>query len=290
MKPELRRQLAALGRGITPDVADGTRALLTPLMDGIDPATLITRDLSYGPDARNRLDVFTQAGRKGAPVLLFLHGGAFIGGDKHTEGSPFYSNIGDAAARNGLVGVTMTYRLAPDHKYPSGPEDVGRAIGWIKANIAQYGGDPERIVVLGTSAGGVHVAGYVAFKQHHVGPGGGIRGAIMLSATYDTRTCAQNDNRRAYYGQDTADWGAAATMPGLLSSDVPQLFTISELDPEDFHTQAAHLVGAWGLARAQYPEMHLLAGHNHMSPAMSIGSSEKEIERMVMGFARRVTR
>lgn len=290
MKPEMRRKLQALGRGITPEVAEGTRKLFEPLMDGPNPATIIARDLSYGPDARNRLDVFSQAGTSGAPVLLFLHGGAFVGGDKHVEGSPFYSNIGDAAARHGLVGVTMTYRLAPDSRFPSGPEDVSRAIAWLRDSIAQYGGDPGKIVLFGTSAGAVHVAGYTAFKQHHVVAGGGVCGTIMLSATYDTRTCKPNDNRLAYYGEDVAGWGAASAMAGLLNSRVPQLFTISELDPEEFHIQAAQLVGAWGLARAEYPEMHLLAGHNHMSAAMSIGSSEKEIERMVMGFARRVTR
>lgn len=290
MRPDMRKRLEALGRGITPEVAEGTRELFVPLMDGIHPATRITRDISYGPDARNRLDIFTQEGRSGAPVLLFLHGGAFVGGDKHTEGSPFYSNIGDAAARNGLVGVTMTYRYAPEHRFPSGPEDVARAVAWLRQNIGGYGGDPDKIVLLGTSAGAVHIAGYLAFKRHHVAAGGGVRGAILLSATYDTRTLTPNDNRRAYYGEDTADWGPAATMAGLLNSDVPQLFTISELDPQEYHIQAAQLVGAWGMARAEYPEMHLLAGHNHMSAAMSIGSSEKEIERMVMGFTKRVTR
>lgn len=290
MKPSLRNKLKALGRGITPEVGEGTRALFEPLMDGPGAATTLVRDLPYGPDERNRLDIFTQEGTAGAPVLLFLHGGAFVGGDKHIEGSPFYSNIGDAAARKGLVGVTMTYRFAPQHQFPSGPEDVARAIAWLRENIAQFGGDPEKIVLFGTSAGAAHVAGYMAFKQHHVVEGGGVRGAIMLSATYDTRTAAPNPNRLAYYGDDMADWGAASTMAGLLNSTVPQLFTISELDPEEFHIQAAQLVGAWGLARAEYPEMHLLAGHNHMSAAMSIGSSEKEIERMVVGFTKRVTR
>jgi triacylglycerol lipase len=91
-----------------------------------------------------------------------------------------------------------------------------------------------------------------------------------------------------YYGQDPKGWGAASCAAGLLNSDVPQLFTISELDPQDFQTQAAQLVGAWGLAHAEYPEMHLLAGHNHISPVLSIGSTEKEVERMIAGFTKRV--
>jgi len=186
--------------------------------------------------------------------------------------------------------VTITYRLAPAHRFPSGPEDLGLLVGWLKANIAQYGGDPDKIVLSGQSAGASHVAGYVAHKAHHAVEGGGIAGAILMSGVYDTLSSEANPFNTAYYGEDRKAWGPASSMAGLLNTTIPLMLTISEFDAEDFQKQAAQFVGAWGVAHAGYPEMHYLAGHNHLSPAQSIGSEVREIERMVAGFVRRVTR
>ena len=115
----------------------------------------MTRDLAYGADARNRLDVFRKADTQGAPVLVFVHGGGFVMGDKRT-GARRRSTTTSAtfAALQGWVGVTMTYRLAPAHQFPAGPEDLAAAVALAaSANVAQYGGDPDKIVLSGQSAG-----------------------------------------------------------------------------------------------------------------------------------------
>lgn len=289
MNPAIRQQLEALGKELSPEMLGTTNRIFTELNGGMDPATAVVRDIAYGADARHRLDIFRQEGTSGAPVLVYLHGGGFVMGDKHTDGSPFYSNVGDYAARNGMVGVTITYRLAPAHQFPSGPEDLALAVEWLRANIAEYGGDPGKIVLAGQSAGAVHVAGYVAHRRFHAAEGGGVAGAVMLSGIYDTLSCAANQFHTAYYGADPKGWGPASCMAGLLNSDLPQLYTVSEFDPADFQEQAARLVGAWGVAKGGYPEIHRLSGHNHLSPALSIGSPEKEVERMITAFVRRVT-
>jgi len=288
MKADLRKQLARLGQELSPEMIRETNQIFAEANGGVHPDTQVTRDIAYGPDPRHRLDIFRKDGTTGACVLLFVHGGGFVMGDKHTEGSPFYTNVGDMAARYGMVGVTMTYRLAPGHQFPSGVEDMALAIAWLRENIAQHGGDPDKIVLCGQSAGATHVASYVAQRAHHVAPGGGVAGAILLSGIYDTRSCTPNQFHVAYYGADPKGWGAASCMAGLLNSDVPLLLTVSELDPQDFQTQAGQLVGAWSVAHAAYPEMHLLTGHNHLSPVLSIGSPEKEVERMIAGFVKRV--
>ena len=113
MTPDLRAKLEALGSDLTPEMLGGTNALFAGMNAGIDAATKVTRDLAYGPDARHRLDLFVREGTAGTPVFVFVHGGGFVMGDKHTEGSPFYSNVGEFAAAQGWVGVPMTYRLAP---------------------------------------------------------------------------------------------------------------------------------------------------------------------------------
>lgn len=290
MTPELRAKLEGLGRELTPAMLGGTIAQFASMAKGSDPSVEVTRDLAYGEHERHRLDLFRKLDAARAPVLVFVHGGGFVGGDKRSAETPFYDNIGTAAALHGFVGVTMTYRLAPDHKFPSGAEDLAAVLRWLKANIASYGGDPDRIVLSGQSAGASHVAGYVAHRAHHVEHGGGIAGAILMSGIYDMLTCSPNEFHRAYFGDDRKGWGPASCMAGLLNTSIPLMITVSEFDPEDFQTQAAQLVGAWGVAKAGYPEVHYLAGHNHLSPALSMGSEIRSVERMVAGFVRRVTR
>jgi triacylglycerol lipase len=289
MTPEIRAQLAGFGRELSPAMLGGTNQLFAGLNHGLDPATIVTRDLRYGEHERNRLDLFTRAGLSGAPVLVYLHGGGFVMGDKHTEGSPFYSNIGDFAARHGMVGAVMTYRLAPDHKFPAGPEDIAAALRWLGANVAEHGGDPARIVLMGQSAGAAHVAGYLAHRAHHVAEDGGVAGAIMLSGIYDTTTAEPNAFAEAYYGEDRRGWGVASCMAGLLNSPVPMLFSLTEFDPADFQKQAAQLVTDWTRAKGVFPELNWLAGHNHLSPALSFGSDMCEVETMVADFVARVT-
>jgi len=289
MNPELRATLESFGREIGPEMLGGTNKLFAGMNAGIDPATKVTRDQSYGPDERNRLDLFVRDGAANAPVLVYLHGGGFVMGDKHTEGSPFYSNVGDFAARRGWVGVPMTYRLAPAHKFPSGAEDIAAAVGWLRENVAPYGGDPDRIVLSGQSAGASHVAAYVAHRRFHVATRGGIAGAVLMSGIYDTLNTTANDFHRAYYGEERAMWAPASMQAGLINSEIPLLFTVCEFDPTDFQVAAARLAGEWGAAKGEFPPLHRLAGHNHLSPAVSVGSPETEVEELVAAFVEQVT-
>jgi triacylglycerol lipase len=290
MTPDLREKLEALGRDLTPAVLGGTTKLFAAMAKGSDPAVEVTRDHAYGEGPRHKLDVFRKADTKDAPVLVFVHGGGFVMGDKRSAETPFYDNTGTFAALQGFVGVTITYRLAPAHRFPAGPEDLAAVVRWLKTNIAQYGGNPDKIVLSGQSAGAAHVAGYVAHRAHHVTEGGGIAGAILMSGIYDTLSCTPNEFHLAYYGDDPKGWGPASCMAGLINTEIPLMLTVSEFDPADFQRQAAQLVGAWGIAHGGYPEMSYLAGHNHLSPAQSIGSEIKSVEQMVAGFVRRVTR
>jgi triacylglycerol lipase len=288
MTPDLRAKLEALGADLTPEMLGSTNQLFAGMQAGIDPATKVTRDLSYGPDERHRLDLFVQGGISGAPVFVFVHGGGFVMGDKHTEGSPFYSNVGDFAARQGWVGVTMTYRLAPAHKFPAGAEDLAALVQWLRDNVAQHGGDPAKIVLSGQSAGAAHVASYVAHQRFHVAERGGIAGAVMMSGIYDTLNTTPNDFHRAYYGEERSDWGPASMQAGLINSEIPLLFTVSELDPADFQKAAARLAGEWGTAKGEFPRLHYLVGHNHLSPATSLGSPEKDVEELIAEFVDRL--
>jgi triacylglycerol lipase len=278
MTPELRQQIAALGVDLTPEMVRGTQTLFAALCPPMDSGTQVARDLSYGPDAAHRLDIFTRAGTQGAPVLVYAPGGGFMMANHRVPDMPFFDNIGDFAARNAMVGVTMTYRTAPAHGWPAGRDDIAGAVHWLRENIAHHGGDPRRIYLMGQSAGAVHVAGCVAHRRP------GVAGAILTSAIYDPPTKPQNPFDKAYYGEDPEVLASASVVQGLIETDVPLLASVSEFDPVDFQTQAAAFVGAYGAARGTYPRMLWLEGHNHLSPALSVGGNADVLGPQILDF------
>jgi len=266
-------RLRAIDPAISPEQARESWALLTPFHDKAGyTAPRIARDLSYGDNPRHRLDVHTgdspAAGL--APVFVFVHGGGFVAGDKHTPGTPRYDLVGAWAVRHGLVGVTMTHRLAPEFSWPAGAQDVAAAVAWLRANIADHGGDPDRIVLAGNSAGAVHVSAFIA------GQGGGsldgVRGAAMLSGIYELRSAQPGEPPHPYYGANLGE--ATGTLAGLLESRVPLLFSVAECDGPAFHEAAAGLVTAWLSRHGTMPDLVWVDGHNHMSTIGSLTVDE----------------
>lgn len=128
----------------------------------LHPRTLhVSANLAYGPHRRQRLDLWrTTTTPQHAPVVLYLHGGAWTFGDKREQGRPM---LHEFVARGWIV-VTANYRLAPRDPWPAQIEDVTRALAWVKKNVAAYGGDPARVVVAGGSAGG-HLAALLALSS-----------------------------------------------------------------------------------------------------------------------------
>jgi len=118
----------------------------------------VTRNISYGPDPAHRLDVLRGPNTPdSAPVLFYIHGGAWVYGDKEQQARPMMYEF----ASQGFIVVTANYRHAPRHPWPAQITDVIAARAWIAQNIAAHGGDPSRVVVSGGSAGG-HLAALLA--------------------------------------------------------------------------------------------------------------------------------
>lgn len=248
----------------------------------------VRRDVRYGGDARHLLDVFTpDKPQANQPVLVFVHGGAFMRGERRTGDSPFYDNIMLWAVRQGMVGVNMTYRLAPANPWPAAQLDIQSALKWVRENIAASGGNPQRIILMGHSAGAAHVAQYVGHPQFHVVPGSGLAGAVLLSGLFDPVTAESNPPLQAYFGKDTAQYPARSAVPGLVAAKVPLLLAYAELDPPDFHRQSEQLHAALCQA-GPCPGLYKLMGHSHMSEIYSINSADNTVAGLMKQLVDRV--
>jgi triacylglycerol lipase len=278
--PAIETQLLAIGRVVAPPP---TAALYAPLQEREPYAGVkVERDQRYGADARNRLDVFTPTAGSAAPrpVLVFVHGGAFVAGDKRTGDSPFYDNIAVWAVRNGMVGVNLTYRLAPQNPWPAAQQDLGAALAWVRQNIAARGGDPARIVLMGHSAGAAHIAQYIGHPALYATP---VAAAIMVSGLYDPSTAEVNPPLQAYFGRDAGVYAARNALPGMVASRLPMLVAYAELDPSDFHRQAEQANVA--LCEAKRCPMFLqLAGHSHMSEVYAINTADRALTDAIRAF------
>jgi acetyl esterase/lipase len=137
--PDLAARVRSLGQTLDPA---GSLELYAPMFGpaawtGIE----IERDVAYGSDPLQKLDVYVaEEHGTAAPVVLFVHGGGFTRGDKHGDFQP--DNMTLWAARQGMVGVNINYRLAPANPWPAGARDLAAAIAWTRANIARYGATP----------------------------------------------------------------------------------------------------------------------------------------------------
>jgi acetyl esterase/lipase len=123
------------------------------------------RNISYGSfGERNHLDIWKRADLPNdakAPVLFQVHGGAWVVGMKEGQAETLMSHL----AERGWVIVTTNYRLSPRSTWPDHIVDVKKALAWTKANIAQYGGDPDFVAITGGSAGG-HLASLAALTPN----------------------------------------------------------------------------------------------------------------------------
>jgi acetyl esterase/lipase len=142
----------------------------------------VTRDLPYGDQPGQVLDVYAQPGLRDRPIVVFWYGGGWTDGHKEE-----YRFIGTALAERGYVAVLPDYRKYPAVQFPSFVHDGARALVWARLHAHEWGGDPSRIVVMGHSVG-AHLAAMLAYQPEYLRAAGGsrrwIRGFVGLSGIY----------------------------------------------------------------------------------------------------------
>jgi acetyl esterase/lipase len=274
---QIRLQLKALGARFDEKVLSTTRDLYRPsvLSNAARLVRPINFDLPYGPAERHRLDIYSTAAVM-APVLVFVHGGGFVAGDKRGDAA-FYSNVGHYFARSGFLTVTINYRLAPTNTWPDATSDVQSAVDWVQNNVVNYGGNPGNIVLLGQSAGASHVAAYLFDPAYCHHASHALRAAIMLSGIYDLRVSPLSAGSRMYFGADTSQHELRSPISHIKNSKVPLMIGTAELDPCEFGAQAFALAAAVTRRDGHSPAFAWFAGHNHVSTMQSLDSVQDDV-------------
>lgn len=285
VSPALVREMSLLAGAITPAAARATMQLLAPCHDMTPPAGMVLmRNLAYGTHPRQVLDVFRPAAEHTAqPVLVFVHGGGFVGGDK-CEFGPFYDNIGLWAARQGLTGVNINYRLAPDHPWPAASDDLQSALQWLARHASPVPQPLRPIVLMGHSAGASHVAAWVARHGAHAAALG-VAGVVLVSGLYDLDAAAPTPGRAAYFGADAAKRASRSPLIGLSQAGLPMLLAHAEFDPPENHDQTFRLATACADTPSGRPLVVDAAGHNHFSTVLQLGAFETGWSAALRDFA-----
>jgi triacylglycerol lipase len=288
MPPDIAQQIVAIGRVVDPEK---TGKIYGPLQEHEPYAGIkVARDVKYGPDPRNIVDIFSAENATGGPrpVLMFVHGGGLIRGIKHAPGSPFYDNIMVWAARNGMVGVNVEYRLAPKDPWPAGVEDVAAAVRFVGEHAAEYGGDPAKVFLMGHSAGATHVTTYVSHPEFHGPKGSGLAGAIFSSnPAYDMTNEPPSEGRTAYFGADTSKYAERSVQSGLLKTSIPYMFSAAELDPPAIAAQFAAFKEMQCKTERGCARSLLLPHHSHMSESYAINTADKQLSDQILEFVKK---
>jgi acetyl esterase len=275
-------EIAKLGPQFNPDIFAITRSLYSGLVPPPSADIKAELDIAYGPDPRQMLDLYRTDSSGARPVLLFVPGGGFTGGDKRVD-NVFYSNLARWFVARGFITITMNYRLAPGHTWPAGGEDVGLVLAWITANVRRHGGDPGKIFVFGQSAGATHVATFLFHPQVRK-PVANIAGVVLASGLYRVTEEHRAPNVIGYFGSDVSKFAERSPISHIANNPVPLLLTVAEFDPGLLAAPTYQLAEAVTRRDGRPPPVLWLKGHNHVSTVLSFGTGDDAFGRKILEF------
>ncbi len=193
-------------------------------------APTVISDLSYGAYPAEKLDVHAPAGARGAPIILMVHGGAWRFGDKARDGV-VEAKVAHFVGR-GYILVSANYRMLPDADPVAQAEDVARALAFVQARAATWGGDGRRVVAMGHSAG-AHLMALLAAApelREKAGAAPAMATIALDSAVYDLPTLMATKHLALYdqaFGSDPSGWKRASPVDRMTRAAAPMLLVCS---------------------------------------------------------------
>ena len=270
-------------------------AVLVTLVAVSVPSTVsaqvrVVSDLDYVagaeyPDKKDRLDVYVPAAAAKAPVILSIHGGGLRAGDKSQQ-----TFVGQRFASAGNVTVVVNHRLSPAVMHPAHIEDIAAAVAWVKRNIAQYGGDPDKLFVIGHSAG-AYLAALLVLDPRYLAAHGftprDIRGVVPVSGFFWVdRPGVAPDRPKDTWGIDANVWKAASPAT-YVSRDVPPILLLYADGDDGWRRNQQHeFVTVLGAAGQRETEVRMIKGRTHTTVWSEMAKSD-ETSRAILQFVTR---
>ncbi len=230
--------------------ASATIARYTTRSQDVAARLRCLRDLSYGSDPEEKLDLVLPAKPKAAPVLLFIHGGQWqllTKDDSLFPASPF--------VERGVIFAATSFGAAPKAPLEQLVERNRRALSWLATNIAQHGGDPQRMVIAGQSSG-AHLAAMVSVTES-----ARLRGVVLVSGLYDLEP-VRLSYRNEMLKLDAARAAALSPLRNLPAKGCPAVVATAETDSAEFIRQGAEFANAWANSVAPVTRLHVM-GQDH---------------------------
>ena len=258
-----------------------------PLWDAADNTSVkVSKNIKYGPHAKQGFDLYEPKTNDGSPspMVIFLHGGSFVAGDK-----AMYANVGYHFAKLGVTSVIMTYRLAPEFKWPSGTLDLALQIKWLRDHPeVMKSGDTSNIFLFGHSAGAQHVASYI-FEEEYQIKNDGVAGAILASGSvYDTDILNHNADPQYYdyFGHDNKLYPVRSVLHKLHGRKVPVFISYAEYDKDNFQYQASRIIDALFRRDNEMPMIKQVMDHNHLSEVFHFNTGSSLFAYDILKFMR----
>jgi acetyl esterase/lipase len=188
---------------------------------------LATRDVAYGEGLRRKIDVYRPEGVARAPTVVFFYGGGWTNGDRRD-----YEFTGAALASKGILAMVPDYRVYPEVGFPGFLEDAAAAAAWAKRHAAEYGGDPDRIYLMGHSAG-AYIAVMLSLDPQWLQTAGmdprkDIAGTIGMAGPYDFLPL-RSDTLKKIFGPE-ASWDKTQPINFVAKGSPPLLLFHGGLD------------------------------------------------------------
>jgi len=200
-----------------------------PAAVSVPAGVRVLRDVAYGSDAKQRFDVYLPPHAGNAPIIVMVHGGGWRRGDKRMSG--VVQNKMQRWVGKGFIFVSVNYRLLPTDVLTQA-QDVASAVAMVQQKAASWGGDPDRLVLIGHSAG-AHLSALLAASPAIAAQGGARPwlGTVALdSAALDVASIMEKRHVPMYdaaFGSDPAYWKRASPFHVLSADARPMLMVCS---------------------------------------------------------------
>ncbi len=258
--------------------------------------SVVKKDVAYGTDALQKMDIYSSKDAANAPVLIFVHGGEWSRGDKlEVSTKPKFLN------EHSVVFVSIDYRLSPKDPHPAQINDVADAIGWLHAHVKDSGGDPSKMVLMGYSAG-CHLVTLAALDPAPLTRAGlkpsDLRGVVAWSgAMYDLATQAQGSGTyppfiKATFGDDAAAQRAASPLTYVKNAkDAPPFLiaTVDDAGQQSSRDASKQLIDAINAAGGK-AQAATLEGKTHFTASHELGADGDKTGQILLDFIHNVTK